>query len=87
MDRTTLTRGLKPMIDAGWIAEVDGADRRERRLVLTTDGRRLRDRAHQVWRDAQLALETQLGRDFVLELNNRLEQALAQLKPALPAEN
>lgn len=87
MDRTTLTRGLKPMIDAGWISEVAGTDARERRLVLTTAGRRFRDRAHQVWREAQLALEAQLGRNFVDDLNGQLEQALAQLKPALPAEN
>lgn len=87
MDRTTLTRGLKPMIDAGWITEVDGCDARERRLVLTTAGRRCRDRAHQVWREAQLALEAQLGRDFVTQLNDQLERALTQLKPALPAEN
>ncbi len=87
MDRTTLTRGLKPMIDNGWITEVAGDDARERRLVLTPSGKRFRDRAHQVWRDAQLALESQLGRDFVTNLNAQLERALQQLKPALPEEN
>lgn len=87
MDRTTLTRGLKPMIDGGWVVEVAGSDARERRLVLTPAGRRFRDKAHQVWRGAQLALEAQLGRDFVTRLNDQLERALTQLKPALPEDN
>jgi DNA-binding MarR family transcriptional regulator len=87
MDRTTLTRALKPMIDSGWVVEVAGNDARERRLVLTPAGRLFRERAHQVWRDAQLALEKQLGRDFVIELNEQLERALTQLKPALPEDN
>ena len=87
MDRTTLTRALKPMIDNGWIIEVAGADARERRLVLTAAGKRFRRQAHAVWRDAQCALEAQLGRDFVFNLNAQLERALAQLKPALAEEN
>lgn len=87
MDRTTLTRALKPMIASGWVVEVAGYDARERRLALTPAGRRFRDRAHQVWRDAQLALEKQLGRDFVAQLNDQLERALTQLKPALPEDN
>lgn len=87
MDRTTLTRALRPMIDNGWVTEVDGADARERRLVLTAAGNRFRKHAHAVWREAQRALEAQLGRDFVASLNAQLERALVQLKPALPEDN
>ena len=87
MDRTTLTRSVKPMVDRGWVAEVPGADARQRRLILTGAGHRFRARAQQAWSEAQQALETQLGRDFVGDLNAQLERALAQLKPALPEDN
>jgi len=87
MDRTTLTRSLKALVEKGWVAEMPGADARQRRLVLTPAGQKFRREAHQVWREAQFALEAQLGRDFVSKLNAQLERALAQLKPALPEEN
>ncbi len=87
MDRTTLTRALRPLVDNGWVSQVEGQDQRQRRLILTTEGHRFRKQANQVWREAQLSLESHLGREFVDELNQRLELALAQLKPALPDEN
>jgi DNA-binding MarR family transcriptional regulator len=87
MDRTTLTRSLKPMIDQGWVAEVAGDDARQRLLILTACGHRFRKQAQQVWHDAQLALEAQLGRNFVADLNAQLDRALSQLKPALAEEN
>ena len=87
MDRTTLTRSLTALVQNGWVADVPGTDARQRRLVLTPSGQAFRDEAHQVWRDAQRALEAQLGRDFVATLNAQLERALSQLKPALGEEN
>lgn len=54
MDRTTLTRNLKPMIAAGWVTEdVDVEDRRVRRLSLTAEGRDLLMQAIEVWREVQ----------------------------------
>lgn len=87
MDRTTLTRSLKPLVECGWVAEAPADDARQRLLVLTTSGQHFRKRAQRVWREAQSALETQLGRDFVVALNAQLERALSQLKPGLPEEN
>ncbi len=87
MDRTTLTRSLKSLVDAGWVAEVASDDARQRMLVLTPSGQQFRAEAQRVWCDAQLALEAQLGRDFVTDLNAQLERALSQLKPGLPEEN
>ncbi len=86
-DRTTLTRNLRALVEQGWVAEVPGADARERRLVLTTRGHQFRKLAHATWRRAQLALEQQLGRAFVADLNRRLEDALQRLKPALAEDN
>ncbi|MEP7155378.1 MAG: MarR family transcriptional regulator [Betaproteobacteria bacterium] len=87
MDRTTLTRSLTALVQNGWVTDAPGTDARQRRLVLTPSGQKFRAEAHQVWRDAQWALEAQLGRDFVATLNAQLERALSQLKPALPEEN
>jgi hypothetical protein len=55
--------------------------------VLTATGHKFRKQAHASWSRAQLALESQLGRDFAANLNAQLENALAKLKPALPEEN
>jgi DNA-binding MarR family transcriptional regulator len=87
MDRTTLTRSLQPMLANGWVAEVRGADARQHLLVLTASGKRIRKHAHQAWRTAQLALEQQLGREFVANLHAQLDHALSNLKPALPEDN
>ena len=87
MDRTTLTRSLRPLVEQGWIAEIAGDDARQRRLVLTPAGKSFRQLAQARWRDAQLALEAQLGREFVAGLNAQMQQALSQLKLALPEEN
>ena len=87
MDRTTLTRGLQPLIERGWVVEVPGTDARQRCFVLTAQGERFRMEAQQHWRDAQLALEAHLGRDFTVNLQAQLDQALDRLKPALAEDN
>jgi len=87
IDRTTLTRSLQPPLEQGLIGESAGADARQRLFVLTADGLRARADARKRWRQAQLALEEHLGRDFVVNLHTQLEQALSRLKPALPEDN
>jgi DNA-binding MarR family transcriptional regulator len=87
MDRTTLTRSLRPLVASGWVSEVPGDDARQRLLVLTAAGRRFRAEAQRSWKAAQLALEKQLGREIVAELHVQLDHALSQLKPVLPEEN
>src|SRR4051794_20846562 len=39
LDRTTLTRNLKPLIERGYVRTVSGKDRRERLVALTDRGR------------------------------------------------
>jgi DNA-binding MarR family transcriptional regulator len=87
MDRTTLTRNLKPLLAKRWVAMVAGDDARQRLFRLTPSGRKLRDAAHDRWKVAQNALETTLGAGLVANLHHELDQALAKLKPALPEEN
>src|SRR5215471_10184497 len=37
-DETSLTRGLRPLVEAGWVAVRVGDDRREKWFRLTVDG-------------------------------------------------
>ena len=39
LERTTLTRNLKPLIEAGWIVLAPGADARQRIVTITAAGR------------------------------------------------
>jgi DNA-binding MarR family transcriptional regulator len=38
LDETTVTRNLRPLIDAGWVAIRPGEDRREKLIRLTDAG-------------------------------------------------
>lgn len=87
MDRTTLTRNLKPLLANRWIAEVGDTDARRRLLMLTPSGTRVRRQARVRWKSAQLALEKQLGRNSVARLHAQLDAALERLKAVLPKEN
>ncbi len=54
MDRTTLTRNLKPMEKARWIRPFDeGEDRRRRSVQLTAAGERTLEKAMPLWERAQ----------------------------------
>jgi DNA-binding MarR family transcriptional regulator len=87
MDRTTLTRNLKPLLASRWVAETRGDDARQRLLVLTARGKRVRQQARDSWKTAQLALEKQLGAASIARLHAELDQALEKLKAVLPDEN
>jgi DNA-binding MarR family transcriptional regulator len=53
MERTTLTRNLRPLVRQGLVTVGDGDDRRIRTLTLTTKGRRAAVAALPHWRQAQ----------------------------------
>lgn len=87
IDRTTLTRNLKPLVEQGLVGESTGTDARQRLFVLSAAGAQLRAQARPHWRQAQRALEQNLGPDFVANLHTQLDQALTRLKPSLPEDN
>ncbi len=62
MDRTTLTRNLKPLLDRGLLESVEGADRRRRPIAITAKGRAALARALPHWREAQARMAGSLGR-------------------------
>jgi DNA-binding MarR family transcriptional regulator len=53
LDETTLTRNLRPLIDAGWVAIRPGEDRREKLVRLADAGAAKLREARPAWERAQ----------------------------------
>src|SRR6476646_1274891 len=60
LDETTLTRTLRPLIDAGWVAIRPGKDRREKLVRLTDAGAAKLREARPGWERAQQRLRSLL---------------------------
>ena len=60
LDETTLTRNLRPLIDAGWVAVDAGEDRREKLIRLTVAGAAKLERARPAWERAQERMRSRL---------------------------
>ena len=83
LERTTLTRNLKPLLDAGWLELKPGADSRQRIVTITGPGREMLKTAYVAWRRAQTEFETLMGRDAVRVLHQQLETTMTHLTPLL----
>ena len=82
VDASTLTRNLKPMLTAGWIAQGEGPDARSRLIEITDDGRGKRIEAQRHWRVAQEKLNELLGLERVLALHALVDESIAVLQAA-----
>ena len=87
LERTTLTRNLKPLLDAGWVELIPGADGRQRIVTITDPGRDMLKQAYVAWRRAQTEFETLMGRDAVRALHLQLETTMTQLTPLLEEDS
>ena len=83
LERTTLTRNLKPLVEAGWLELNSGADSRQRIVTITEAGREKVKLASVAWRRAQAEFEALMGRDAVRALHQQLETTMLQLTPLL----
>jgi DNA-binding MarR family transcriptional regulator len=81
---STLTRNLKPLIDAGWVELAAGSDARSRSVAITPAGRAKRDQARQHWKAAQQGLNQRLGAERVLALHGLINESLELLSPTEP---
>lgn len=70
LDRTTLTRNLRPLINAGFVETSEGQDRREKIVKLTTAGKDLYSRALVVWKSVQEEVVGELGNEKYDQLLN-----------------
>jgi DNA-binding MarR family transcriptional regulator len=60
LDETTLTRNLRPLIDAGWVGVDPGEDRREKVVRLISTGAAKLAKAHPAWERAQERMRSRL---------------------------
>ena len=63
MDRTTLTRNLRPLEKSEYVVMGHGSDRRMRTISLTESGRNKLAEAMPLWQQAQDFVINQLGSD------------------------
>ncbi|MEB0135260.1 MarR family winged helix-turn-helix transcriptional regulator [Actimicrobium sp. CCC2.4] len=82
-DRTTLTRNLKPLLEAGWVTLTPGADARQRIVTLTESGQAKVIGAKLAWQAAQLELERTLGPELIHALHGDTASAMQLLTPLL----
>jgi DNA-binding MarR family transcriptional regulator len=73
MDRTTLTRNLKPLEKAGFITTVRLTDRRSKGYMLTDKGREAIEKGVPLWKKAQHQIVGQLGNDRYYHLVGELK--------------
>jgi DNA-binding MarR family transcriptional regulator len=73
MDRTTLTRNLRPLETQGLVNTRPGDDRRTRLIELSKKGKNKLEKAIPFWKKAQKQVTEYMGKnrfdDFLTELN------------------
>ncbi len=80
MDRTTLTRNLKPLIASGLVHVHPGkADPRQRQVHITPAGSDRLHTAFPLWQRAQEELQSRFGDDATLQLNQQLDALASAL--------
>jgi DNA-binding MarR family transcriptional regulator len=60
LDETTLTRNLRPLVAAGWVAVRSGDDRREKLVTITAAGTAKLAEARRAWERAQTRMQALL---------------------------
>jgi DNA-binding MarR family transcriptional regulator len=89
MDRSTLSRNLRPLMARGLVRQAPGANGRQRQLELTSKGLDLLRKAVPIWRTTQAALVREIGGEarwqpLLLELRHTIKsvQTNAELAPS-----
>jgi DNA-binding MarR family transcriptional regulator len=80
LDRTTLSRNLKPLRQLGYLTSGGGAGRRPDTVDLTPTGRQLLNEATPLWQQAQGALTQRLGTGHSGALLQNLEATARMLR-------
>ena len=86
VEASTLTRNLKPLVAAGWLAMAPGVDARSRLVEATEAGREKRQEAQRRWRVAQEGINTLLGGERVVALHALIDDCLELLAPVAGEE-
>ena len=79
LDASTLTRNLRPLVEAGLVCVEAGRDARSRQVSATAAGLDLRAHARQCWKRAQLAFNATLGIERVATLHQLVDDCYRTL--------
>jgi len=77
MDRSTLSRNLKPLLDGKLIAMATGEDRRRKQFSLTAKGSTRLTAAYPLWRETQQRFKSSYGATESQALASLLGRTLA----------
>jgi DNA-binding MarR family transcriptional regulator len=81
MDRTTLTRNLKPLLQAALLQQTRGEDARQRLIGITEQGRTRLLAARPHWQKAQRHIDDAFGHENVTRLHTDLMALSERLQP------
>jgi DNA-binding MarR family transcriptional regulator len=79
LDASTLTRNLRPLVDAGLLAVEAGSDARSRQVSITAAGREVRAQARQHWKRAQLDFNDVIGTERAALLHDLVDTCYRML--------
>lgn len=79
MERTTLTRNLKPLAKAGLLRIAAGPDQRSRAVGITPEGRAALARARPLWREAERGFRRSVGLERSQALRGLLDSVVRSL--------
>jgi len=80
IDRTTLNRNMKPLVEVGFIAVNPGKDSRTRQVVLTEKGGEAAIKGRDLWEEAQTSIKEYMGEEELA----KLVQLLSKLEALVP---
>jgi len=80
LDRTTISRNVKLLIEAGWVDAVDTTDKRERLLSFNKAGQKIISDALPYIKKAQALVEAQAEPFVKTSTDRKLLQALENLQ-------
>jgi DNA-binding MarR family transcriptional regulator len=83
MDRTTVSRNLKPLQRQGLLSITTGEDRRSRQIILTEAGKQRLVQAIPLWKQAHQSLQQKVGLENAQQLLAMLETFGKQLSSLL----
>ena len=79
MDRTTLTRALRPLVRDGLVAVEPGSDARTRIVTITQAGQTLLNESASTWEAAQAEFEHRYGANETRDLRGMLGRVVEQM--------
>jgi DNA-binding MarR family transcriptional regulator len=86
-DRTTLTRNLSPLVDAGFVRVASGADGRSKAVIVTAKGEAAYQAARPLWSTAQGYMRERVGESDLAALHELIDSILPELDEPGAATN